>query len=44
LGTPPTSTWYLITGKQVNIPSDRIIEVTSEDVPAVIQNGGKRVD
>jgi len=34
----------LITGRQVAIPPDRIIEVTNEELGAVLQNGGRRVD
>jgi predicted phage terminase large subunit-like protein len=40
----PSSTWILITGRQVAIPPDRIIEVTEEEMGAIILNGGKRVD
>jgi predicted phage terminase large subunit-like protein len=41
---PPVSTWILITGRQVTIPLDRIIEVTEEEIGSILQNGGKRVD
>jgi hypothetical protein len=39
-----SSHWYLITGRQVAIPPDRIIEVTEEELESVLQNGGKRLD
>jgi hypothetical protein len=39
-----SSHWYLITGRKVAIPPDRIIEVTEEEIGAVLQAGGKRVD
>ena len=37
------SHWTLITGRTVAIPLDRIIEVTEEELPSALQNGGKRV-
>jgi predicted phage terminase large subunit-like protein len=37
------SHWSLITGRQVAIPQNRIIEVTEEELPSILQNGGKRV-
>jgi hypothetical protein len=39
-----SSHWVLITGRKVAIPPSRIIEVTREELPAVLRNGGKRVD
>lgn len=39
---PGSSHWILITGRQVAIPPDRIIEVTDEELAAVLQNGGRR--
>jgi hypothetical protein len=39
-----SSHWYLITGRQVAIPPDRIIEVAEEELESVLQNGGKRLD
>jgi hypothetical protein len=39
-----SSHWYLITGRKVAIPPDRIIEVTEEELGAVLQAGGKRVN
>jgi len=41
---PGSSHWYLITGRQVAIPPDGIIEVTEEEIGQIIQHGGKRVD
>ena len=41
---PGASHRYLITGRRVAIPPDRIIEVTEEEIGAVLQNGGKRVN
>jgi predicted phage terminase large subunit-like protein len=43
---PPngSSHWCLITGRRVAIPPDRIIEVTEEEIGAVLQAGGKRVN
>jgi predicted phage terminase large subunit-like protein len=40
----PTSTCYTITGRQINVPVDRIIEVTEEEIIPILQNGGSRVD
>jgi hypothetical protein len=37
------SHWYLITGRQIPIPLDCIIEVTEEELLPVLQNGGERV-
>jgi len=39
-----SSHWTLITGRRVAIPSSSIIEVTQEELGAVLRNGGKRVD
>ena len=36
--------WTLISGRRVAIPPSRIIEVTQEELAAVLRNGGKRVD
>jgi hypothetical protein len=41
---PPSSTYFLITGRQVNIPEDRIIEVTEEELIPILQAEGRRVD
>lgn len=42
---PPTSTYILITGRQVNVVSpDRIIEATEEEAIPLLQNGARRVD
>lgn len=41
---PGPSTLYLINGRQVNVPEDRIVEVTEEEIGSIIRNGGKRVD
>jgi predicted phage terminase large subunit-like protein len=41
---PGSSHWGLITGRTVAIPPDRIIEVTYEELAAVLRNGGRRVD
>jgi predicted phage terminase large subunit-like protein len=41
---PGSSHWSLISGRRVAIPPSRIIEVTPEELAAVLQNGGKRVD
>jgi hypothetical protein len=37
------SHWSLITGRQIPIPLDRIIEVTEEELLPVLQNCGERV-
>ena len=39
-----SSHWGLSTGRTVAIPPDRIIEVTYEELAAVLRNGGRRVD
>jgi predicted phage terminase large subunit-like protein len=39
-----SSHWILITGRNVSIPEDRIIEVTEEESIAVLRAGGRRVD
>jgi hypothetical protein len=39
-----SSTWYLITGRQVAIPEDRIIEATEEEAISIFRAGGKRVE
>jgi predicted phage terminase large subunit-like protein len=41
---PKDFTARLITGRQVFVPLDRIIEVSEEELGAVLQIGGKRVD
>ena len=41
---PGSSHWGLITGRTVAIPPDRIIEVTEEELGAVLRNGGRRLD
>jgi hypothetical protein len=42
---PPSTTYYLITGRCINIvPDDRIIEVTKEELIPLLQHGAKRVD
>jgi predicted phage terminase large subunit-like protein len=41
---PGASHWYLITGRRVLIPQDRVIGVTEQELECVLQNGGKRVD
>jgi predicted phage terminase large subunit-like protein len=39
-----STTWYLISGRGVTIPPDRIIEVTEEEGNALKMNGGRWVD
>lgn len=39
-----SSHWTLITGRSVAIPENRIIEVTQEELPSVLGNGGQKVD
>ena len=39
-----SSTVYTITGRQVNVPVDRVIEVTEEEIIPILQNGGSRMD
>jgi predicted phage terminase large subunit-like protein len=41
---PDPSTWITITGRQINIPKDRIVEVTEEEGRSIIQQGGKPAD
>jgi hypothetical protein len=41
---PPATNLELITGRRVNVPVDRIVEGTEEEMRWVIQNGGKYVD
>jgi predicted phage terminase large subunit-like protein len=41
---PPSSRYHLVTGRQVNIPEDRIIEVTEEELIPILQAEGRRVD
>jgi len=43
-GAPAPSHWSLIFSRRVAIPPGRIIEVTEEELAAVLRNGGKRVD
>jgi hypothetical protein len=42
--SPGPSTLILITGRTVNVPENRIIEVTEEEIVSILQNGGSRVD
>ena len=41
---PGFSHWTLISGRRVAIPPSHIIEVTRDELAAVLRNGGKRVD
>jgi hypothetical protein len=41
---PGSSHWTLISGRRVAIPPSHIIEVTEDELAAVLRNGGKRVD
>jgi hypothetical protein len=41
---PGSSTYILITGRQVNVPENRIIEVTEEEFLPLRQLGARRVD
>jgi predicted phage terminase large subunit-like protein len=41
---PPSSTHILITGRQVCIPVDRIVEMTEEEFRPLINSGARRVD
>jgi len=41
---PPSSLLHLITGIQVNVPDDRIVEMTEEELAPLINIGAKRVD
>ena len=43
---PPalSSHWILITGRAVNVPESRIVEVTQEEMRSMIQQGCQRVD
>lgn len=41
---PGSSTYQLITGRQVNVPDDRIIQVTEEELAPLLQHGATRVD
>ena len=41
---PPTSTYYLSTGRSVSVPADRIVEVTDEEFGPTRALGAKRVD
>jgi hypothetical protein len=40
---PGSSHWTLFGGRRVAIPPSHIIEVTQEELAAVLRNGGKRV-
>jgi predicted phage terminase large subunit-like protein len=40
---PGSSYWTLSSGRRVAIPPSHIIEVTQEELPAVLRNGGMRV-
>jgi hypothetical protein len=42
---PPVAHWVTIEGKQIMVPEDRVIELTSkEDIAIVILRGGRPVD
>jgi predicted phage terminase large subunit-like protein len=41
---PPATQHHLITGRQVNVPENRIIEVTEEEFNPLRAHGAKRVD
>jgi ParB-like chromosome segregation protein Spo0J len=41
---PPSSTYILITGREVCIPVDRIVEMTEEELRPLINLGARRVD
>ena len=41
---PPASTYILITGREVNVPDDRIIEVSEEELIPLLQHGATRVE
>ncbi len=41
---PGFSHWTLISGRRVAIPPSHIIEVTQDELAAVLRNGGKRLD
>ena len=38
-----SSHWILISGREVPIPADRIIEVDEEELPSILRNGGQKV-
>ena len=41
---PPASNYQSITGRMINIPDDRIIEVTQEELKPILQIGARRID
>jgi predicted phage terminase large subunit-like protein len=41
---PPASTYHLITGRQINVPKNRIVEMTEEEFRPLINSGAKRAD
>jgi hypothetical protein len=41
---PGSSTHILITGRQVSVPENRIVEVTEEEFISLRAHGAKRVD
>jgi hypothetical protein len=41
---PPASNYLSITGRMINIPEDRIIEVTQQELIPILQMGARRID
>jgi predicted phage terminase large subunit-like protein len=41
---PPSTLYHLITGRQVNVPETRIIEVTEEELRPLLQHGARRAE
>jgi predicted phage terminase large subunit-like protein len=41
---PPATTHQLITGRQINVPENRIVEMTEEEFRPLINGGARRVD
>ena len=39
-----SSHWYLITGRQVAIPPDCIIDVDDEELPSALMAGAQKID
>jgi hypothetical protein len=40
----PSSTYYSVTGRQISVPENGIIEVTDEELQPFLQGAGRRVD
>jgi hypothetical protein len=42
--SPPSTTYQLISGRQINVPENRIVEMTEEEFRPLVNGGATRVD